>query len=92
LFEFEEGDNFNHPSTICRTYGAGRNTLTLSISRINPPKFGGGLKIEPVDKFRSSGTQKSGKKECFAKVLLQLAMSRGGYVKPNDLENQAHEI
>jgi hypothetical protein len=38
-------ENFNHPSTICRTYGAGRNTV--SISRINPPKFGGGLKFEP---------------------------------------------
>jgi len=34
LFEAKEGDNFNH-----------RNTL--SISRINPPKFGGGLKFEP---------------------------------------------
>jgi len=45
LFEFKEGENFNHPSTICQTYGAGRNTL--SISRINPPKFGGGLKFEP---------------------------------------------
>jgi hypothetical protein len=45
LFKFKEGENFNHPSTICQTYGAGRNTL--SISRINPPKFGGGLKFEP---------------------------------------------
>jgi hypothetical protein len=41
----KEGENFNHPSTICRTYGAGRNTF--SILRINPPKFGGGLKFEP---------------------------------------------
>jgi hypothetical protein len=34
LFKFKEGENFNH-----------RNTL--SISRINPPKAGGGLKLEP---------------------------------------------
>jgi hypothetical protein len=45
LFKDKKGENFNHPGTICRTYGAGRNTL--SISRINPPKFGGGLKFEP---------------------------------------------
>jgi len=37
-------ENFNHPSTISRTYGAGSNTA--SISRINPPKFGGRLKFE----------------------------------------------
>jgi hypothetical protein len=29
-----EGENFNHKNT-------------LSISRINPPKFGGGIKFEP---------------------------------------------
>ena len=34
LFKTKEGENFNH-----------RNTL--SILRINPPKFGGGLKFEP---------------------------------------------
>jgi len=45
LFKAKEGENFNHPSTICRTYGAGRNTL--SILRINPPKIGGRLKFEP---------------------------------------------
>jgi hypothetical protein len=39
-----QNENVNYPSTICRTYGAGRQTL--SISRINPPKFGGGLKFE----------------------------------------------
>jgi hypothetical protein len=44
LSKAKEGENFNHPSTICRSYGAGRNTL--SILRINPPKFGGGLKFE----------------------------------------------
>jgi hypothetical protein len=33
LFKFKEGENFNHRHTI-------------SISRINPPKFGGGLKFE----------------------------------------------
>jgi hypothetical protein len=67
-------ENFNHPGTTCRpcpgiftgTYGAGRNTL--SILRINPPKFGGGLKFESVDKSRSAGTQELGKRERFAKV------------------------
>ena len=55
--KIKEDENFNHPSTICRTYGAGRNTG--SISRINPPKFGGGLKFESdadiggKDSFRS---------------------------------------
>jgi len=34
LFKTKKGENFNH-----------RNTL--SILRINPPKFGGGLKFEP---------------------------------------------
>jgi len=29
LFKAKEDDNFNHPSTICRTYGAGRNTLSI---------------------------------------------------------------
>jgi hypothetical protein len=43
-FKTKAGENFNHPSTICRTYGAGRHTLSLS--RINPPKIGGGLKFE----------------------------------------------
>jgi hypothetical protein len=45
LFKASKGENFNHPSTIYRTYGAGRNTM--SISRINLPKFGGGLIFEP---------------------------------------------
>ena len=55
--KIKEDENFNHPSTICRTYGAGSNTG--SISRINPPKFGGGLKFESdadiggKDSFRS---------------------------------------
>jgi hypothetical protein len=48
LFEFKEGDYFNH-----------RNTL--SISRINPPKFGGGLKFEPDAEI--------GQKEVFCKGL-----------------------
>jgi hypothetical protein len=43
LFEFKEGDNFNHPDE--KAIGTGIHTL--SISRINPPKFGGGLKFEP---------------------------------------------
>jgi hypothetical protein len=42
---YKEGKNFNHPSTICRSYWAGRNTL--SILRINPPTFSGKLKFEP---------------------------------------------
>jgi len=29
LFKAKKGENFNHPSTICRTYGAGRNTLSI---------------------------------------------------------------
>jgi len=29
LFKAKEGENFNHPSTICRTYGAGRDTLSI---------------------------------------------------------------
>jgi hypothetical protein len=54
LFKAKESENFNHPSTICRTYGAGRNTL--SILRINPPKFGGGLKFEPDAGIGQKGT------------------------------------
>jgi len=42
LFKFKEGENFNHPSTICQTYGAGRNIL--NISRI-------ALKLHFVPKF-----------------------------------------
>jgi hypothetical protein len=38
--------NFNHPREIGFAFhGAGTNIL--SILRINPPKFGGGLKFEP---------------------------------------------
>ena len=33
--QIKEDENFNRPSTICQSYGAGRNTL--SISRIYPP-------------------------------------------------------
>jgi hypothetical protein len=29
-FKIEEGENYNHPSTISQTYGAGRNTLSIS--------------------------------------------------------------
>jgi hypothetical protein len=42
LFKFKEGESFNH-----------RNTL--SISRINPPKFGGGLKFEPNAEIGQKG-------------------------------------
>jgi hypothetical protein len=44
-YTLSKGENFNRPSTICRTYGAGWNTK--SILRINPPEFSGGLKFEP---------------------------------------------
>jgi hypothetical protein len=67
LFEFKEGENFNHPDL--KFIGTGIHTL--SISRINPPKFGGELKFEPVGakrRSRPSGTQKSDKKGRFAKV------------------------
>ena len=42
MFKFKEDENFNH-----------RNTL--SISRINPPKFGGGLKFEPDAEIEQKG-------------------------------------
>jgi len=42
LFKFKEGDNFNR-----------RNTR--SILRINPPKFGGGLKFEPDAEIGQKG-------------------------------------
>jgi len=29
LFKFKEGENFNRPCTIFRTYGAGRNILSI---------------------------------------------------------------
>jgi len=46
----------------------GTGIHTWSILRINPPKFGGGLKFEPVGKSRSSGTPELGKRERFSKV------------------------
>jgi hypothetical protein len=62
-------ENFNHPREIGFAFhGAGTNTL--SILRINPPKFGGGLKFEPVDKSRLSGTPGLRKWERFAKVSI----------------------
>jgi len=42
--------------------------------RINPPKFGGGLKFEPVDKSRSAGTPELGKRGRFAKVSRYVEM------------------
>jgi hypothetical protein len=61
LFKFKKGENINH-----------RNTL--SISRINQPKFGGGLKFEPDPRgigfaFHRAGTG-IGQKGVFFKVLL----------------------
>ncbi|MGD2029515.1 MAG: hypothetical protein PVG86_06200 [Desulfobacterales bacterium] len=57
-FNNKEGENFNHPREIGYAFhGAGTNTLT--ILRINPPRFGGGLKFEPVEanrRSRPSGT------------------------------------
>ena len=29
LFKFKVYKDFNHPGTICRTYGAGRHTLSI---------------------------------------------------------------
>jgi len=52
-------DNFNHKNT-------------LSISSINPPKFGGGLKFETVEakrRSRPSGTQRSNKRGVFQRSL-----------------------
>ncbi len=62
LFEFKEGENFNHPSTICRTYGAGRNIfdisrIALKVSADASLRVTKVPKNEPVDKSRSSGTQ-----------------------------------
>jgi hypothetical protein len=34
LLKFKEDEDFNHPSTICRTYGAGRHTLSISRIKI----------------------------------------------------------
>jgi hypothetical protein len=69
LFKTKKGDNFNHPREMGFAFhGAGTNTL--SILRINLPKFGGGLKFEPVDKSRLSGTPELGKRGRFAKVSL----------------------
>jgi len=53
LFKFKKGDNFNH-----------RNTL--SISRINPPKFGGGLKFEPDAEIEQKGAFCKGLKIFFS--------------------------
>jgi hypothetical protein len=68
--KFKEGDNFNHPRGICFAFHrAGRNTL--SIMRINPPKFGGGLKFEPVGmqcRSRFIGDAEIGQKGGFTKV------------------------
>jgi len=58
LFKFKAGENFNHPSTICRTYGAGRHTL--SISRI-------ALKLHFVPKFEPN--TEIGQKGAFYKGL-----------------------
>jgi len=40
--KIKEDENFNHPDE--KRIGTGIHTL--SISRINPPKYGGGLKFE----------------------------------------------
>ena len=66
--------NFNYPREIDFTFhGAGTNTL--SILRINPPKFGGGLKFEP-----DAGIEQKG---AFCKgLILKITYSRiimGGY-------------
>jgi len=72
LFKIKKGENFNHPREIGFAFhGAGTNTL--SILRINPPKFGGGLKFEPAEakrRSRLSGTPELGKRGRFAKALM----------------------
>jgi len=58
LFKAKEGEYFNQMNT-------------LSILRINPPKFGGGLKFETVQakrRSRPSGTQELAKRGCVSKV------------------------
>jgi len=56
-------ESFNHPREIGFAFhGAGTNTF--SILRINPPKFGGGLKLEP-----DAGI---GQKRAFCKGLIML--------------------
>jgi len=34
LVKVKEGEDFNHPSTICQSYGAGRNILNISRIKI----------------------------------------------------------
>jgi len=34
LFKIKEGENLNHPSAICQTYGAGRNIWSISRIKI----------------------------------------------------------
>jgi hypothetical protein len=63
--KIKEGENFNHPDL--KTIGTG--THTLNISRINPPKFDGGLNFytdlrEIVFAFHGAGAD-IGKKNCF---------------------------
>ena len=60
-----EGDNFNHPDE--NPIGTGIHTL--SISRMNPTKFGGGLKFEPVEYIPIIGDTEIGQKEVFCKGL-----------------------
>ena len=45
----KEDKNYNHPSTICRTYGAGRNTLVFR-----------GLKFEPDSEIGKNNSFRSG--------------------------------
>jgi hypothetical protein len=59
-FKFKEDENFNHPSTICRTYGAGRNTW--SILRI-------ALKLHFVQNVESD--TEIGRKGAFCKSLTE---------------------
>ena len=56
LFKFKEGENFNHRNTL--------SILRIALMLHCVPKF------EPVDKSRSSGTQKLGERGRFAKVSI----------------------
>jgi hypothetical protein len=62
-------ENFNHPSTICRTYGAGRHTL--SIPRIALKRyFVQNLSLTPEKKAThfTGQAQKLDKRGCFSTV------------------------
>ena len=52
------------------------------VNRAEAHQSEGGLKFEPVDKSRLSGTQKLSKKGCFAKVSLRCTEIKYIYPEP----------